>query len=190
MPSVSQAQNRAMHAAAEGNSTLGIPKSVGQEFVSADQGSKVGALPEKADPKSKHPKRRGKRGRGRAKHVNHTPALQRLQQAHEAVSRGDITQGMHHIGHALNHLRQAARTTAPAQPQPQPPDPDGYDDMPGNDHFIQGAIKHPGALHRDLGVPQGQTIPAKKIAKAAHSENPTIARRARLAETLKKMHHK
>lgn len=55
------------------------------------------------------------------------------------------------------------------------------------DKWIQGAIKHPGALHRELGVPQGEKIPAKKIAKAAHSSNPTLAKRARLAEVLKKM---
>lgn len=54
--------------------------------------------------------------------------------------------------------------------------------------WIQGAIKHPGALHRSLGVPAGEKIPAKKLAKAAASDNPTLARRARLAQTLKKMH--
>jgi hypothetical protein len=43
-------------------------------------------------------------------------------------------------------------------------------------------------LHRELHVPQGEKIPAKKLAKAAHSENPTLAKRARLAQTLKKMH--
>jgi len=41
MPIVSQAQRGAMHAAAEGKSTLGIPKSVGQEFVAADKGGKL-----------------------------------------------------------------------------------------------------------------------------------------------------
>jgi hypothetical protein len=39
-------------------------------------------------------------------------------------------------------------------------------------------------------VPQGEKIPAKKLERAAHSDNPTLARRARLAETLKGMHHK
>lgn len=53
--------------------------------------------------------------------------------------------------------------------------------------WIKGAIKHPGALHRVLGVPQGETIPAKKVEQAAHSSDPTLARRARLAETLKKI---
>lgn len=35
MPSVSQAQHRAMQAAAHGHSALGIPKSVGAEYVEA-----------------------------------------------------------------------------------------------------------------------------------------------------------
>jgi hypothetical protein len=57
-------------------------------------------------------------------------------------------------------------------------------------NWISGAIKHPGALHRSLGVPQGEKIPAAKIAKASHSDNPTLAKRARLAQTLKKLHHR
>jgi len=56
------------------------------------------------------------------------------------------------------------------------------------DNWIKGAIKHPGALHKSLGVPEGEKIPAKKLTKAAHSDNPTLAKRARLAETLKKLH--
>ena len=36
MPSKTPKQARAMHAAASGKSTLGIPKSVGKEFVQAD----------------------------------------------------------------------------------------------------------------------------------------------------------
>lgn len=51
--------------------------------------------------------------------------------------------------------------------------------------WIQGAIKHPGALHRELGVPEGKKIPASKLAKAAHSSNPTLRKRANLAKTLK-----
>jgi hypothetical protein len=53
--------------------------------------------------------------------------------------------------------------------------------------WIQGAIKHPGKLHRELGVPEGKKIPAKKLAKAEHSKNPTIRREANLAKTLKKL---
>ena len=53
--------------------------------------------------------------------------------------------------------------------------------------WIAGAIKHPGALHRQLGVPQGKKIPAGKLAKAAKAGG-TLGRRARLAETLKSFH--
>jgi len=55
--------------------------------------------------------------------------------------------------------------------------------------WIQGAIKHPGALHKALGVPQGQKIPPSKMSKAAHSQNPLMRRRAALAKTLGKMRH-
>jgi hypothetical protein len=58
----------------------------------------------------------------------------------------------------------------------------------GGGKWIQKAIKHPGALHKQLGVPAGEKIPAKKLAKAAHSENPKLAKRARLAQTLKGLH--
>lgn len=40
MPSVSKPQHNAMEAAAHGHSTLGIPKSVGQDFATADKGLK------------------------------------------------------------------------------------------------------------------------------------------------------
>jgi hypothetical protein len=51
--------------------------------------------------------------------------------------------------------------------------------------WISGAIKHPGALHKTLGVPAGKKIPAKKLEKAEHSKNPTTRKRAALAKTLK-----
>jgi hypothetical protein len=53
--------------------------------------------------------------------------------------------------------------------------------------WIQKAIKHPGALHKELHVPAGKTIPAKTLEKASHSKNPKLAKRANLAKTLKKL---
>jgi hypothetical protein len=53
-------------------------------------------------------------------------------------------------------------------------------------NFIQGAIKKPGALRSALGVKEGKTIPAKKLAKAAKAPG-KLGQRARLAQTLKKM---
>lgn len=51
--------------------------------------------------------------------------------------------------------------------------------------WIAGAIKHPGALHKELGVKKGEKIPESKLKKAEHSKNPTLKKRAVLAETLK-----
>jgi hypothetical protein len=45
MPPKSEAQRKAMGAAASGKSTIGIPKKVGKEFISKDKGGK---LPPKA----------------------------------------------------------------------------------------------------------------------------------------------
>ena len=54
--------------------------------------------------------------------------------------------------------------------------------------FIQKAIKHPGALHRQLGVPQGKKIPAKKMAAArAGKYGAKAKRRATFARTLAKL---
>jgi hypothetical protein len=50
--------------------------------------------------------------------------------------------------------------------------------------WIKDAIKKPGALHEALGVPQGEKIPAKKLAAAAKKPG-KMGKRARLAETLK-----
>lgn len=55
--------------------------------------------------------------------------------------------------------------------------------------WIQGAIKHPGALRKSLGVKKGAKIPAGKLAAATKKKGVT-GRRARLAQTLKKMHKK
>lgn len=52
--------------------------------------------------------------------------------------------------------------------------------------WIQGAIKKPGALRKELGVKAGEKIPAKKLAKAAKAPG-KLGQRARLAQTLKGM---
>lgn len=55
------------------------------------------------------------------------------------------------------------------------------------DNFIAGAIKKPGQLHRDLHVPQGEKIPAGKLAAAKGKGR--VGERARLAETLGGLNH-
>lgn len=54
--------------------------------------------------------------------------------------------------------------------------------------WIAGAIKKPGALHKELGVPEGKKIPIKKL-KSAEKKPGKLGQRARLAETLKGFHH-
>lgn len=51
-------------------------------------------------------------------------------------------------------------------------------------NWIKGAIKHPGSLHRLLGVPEGKKIPGSKMQSALHSTNPQIKKKAILAKTL------
>lgn len=59
----------------------------------------------------------------------------------------------------------------------------------GGKKWIQKAIKKPGALHRQLGVPAGEKIPRSKIAAAA-KKGGKLGARARLAITLSKMRKK
>lgn len=54
--------------------------------------------------------------------------------------------------------------------------------------WIQNMNMKKGALHKSLNVKEGEKIPESKLKKAEHSKNPVVAKRARLAETLKKLH--
>lgn len=55
--------------------------------------------------------------------------------------------------------------------------------------FIQEAIKHPGALRKELGVSKKTgKIPVKKLTAAA-KKGGVLGKRARLAVTLKSFHH-
>jgi hypothetical protein len=51
-------------------------------------------------------------------------------------------------------------------------------------NWIKDAIKKPGALREQLGVPAGKKIPSSKLAAAAKKPG-KVGKRARLAETLK-----
>jgi hypothetical protein len=55
-------------------------------------------------------------------------------------------------------------------------------------NWISKAIKKPGALRSSLGIKSGETIPASKLASAA-KKGGKMGQRARLAQTLKKLHH-
>lgn len=49
--------------------------------------------------------------------------------------------------------------------------------------------KHKGELHRDLGVPQGEPIPAGKLKKGLHSKDPAVRKRATFAKNAKDFKH-
>lgn len=51
--------------------------------------------------------------------------------------------------------------------------------------WIQKAISHPGALHRQLDIPEGKKIPVSQL-RAAAKKKGTLGKRARLALTLRK----
>ena len=55
--------------------------------------------------------------------------------------------------------------------------------------WIQKIGMKKGALHKELGIKEREKIPAKTLAKAAKAGGKE-GKRARLAQTLKKMHKK
>ena len=55
--------------------------------------------------------------------------------------------------------------------------------------WIAGAIGKPGSLHRQLGVPQGKKIPAKKL-QVKPGDSPKLRKMKVLAQTLKKISRK
>ncbi len=57
-----------------------------------------------------------------------------------------------------------------------------------NMNWIGGAIKQPGALHKELGIPKGDKIP-KGMLKSAAKAGGKMGKRAKLALTLGKMNH-
>lgn len=134
------------------------------------------------------------------------PAVKPRAQVVSADSRGpSATDLAHHQGmvqgarlgaraatsHVLGALSRHAGPQQQAQPAPMPA-PAGQPGAPGmkrGGKFIQKAHLKKGALHQDLGVPQGQKIPEAKLKAATHSQNPTTRRRAVLAETMKGFHH-
>jgi hypothetical protein len=57
-----------------------------------------------------------------------------------------------------------------------------------SDNWIEKMHMKSGALHKDLGVSQGDKISSKKISGAMKSKDPTEKKRAVLANTLAKFH--
>jgi hypothetical protein len=56
-------------------------------------------------------------------------------------------------------------------------------------NWIAGAVGKKGALHKEMGVPEGKKIPAGRL-EAAAKKGGKLGKRARLAETLRKLNSK
>jgi len=56
-------------------------------------------------------------------------------------------------------------------------------------NWIQKAIKKPGALHKQLGIPKDKKIPLEKLKELAKKSGKT-GKRARLTITLRKLNKK
>lgn len=63
--------------------------------------------------------------------------------------------------------------------------------MPKDDPLPHAVLTHlnKGGLHRALGVPPGQKIPAEKMEQALHSKDEHVRRMALFARTLEGFHH-
>lgn len=55
--------------------------------------------------------------------------------------------------------------------------------MAKDGHWMEKAFANKGALHRELGVPEGEKIPAKKLARAGKSGDARTRKRVALART-------
>ena len=56
------------------------------------------------------------------------------------------------------------------------------------EQWMQKAFsKNPGKLHRRLGVPEGEKIPASKLSEASDSKDPSLRKEVALARTGKRL---
>lgn len=77
---------------------------------------------------------------------------------------------------AYDHLREGFQADTEARK---------FDSKKSGGRIKPGFIKKPGALRGALGAKPGEKIPAKKLEKATHSDNPTLRKRAVLAKTMR-----
>ena len=92
-------------------------------------------------------------------------------------SNSEYTHYKHPLGHEILHDHASGHVTHYALNTPRSPSTASIN------------IKHPGALHEDLGIPQGEKIPAKRLTEALHSDDPLLRKRAQFARNAKKFKH-
>jgi hypothetical protein len=173
----------------------GFSHSTGGTINRLAQGGKVGGLTEHESDLNGHSavQRSESSTQELAEHGGKTPLTSGYKHGGKVVHKHFH---VHHHGkggkiHTKSYEREAEHKAEGGHiyddTRPEPPD---YAKGGKPKHWIAGATKNKGALHRALHVPEGEKIPAKKLAKAEHSKNPTMRKRAALAETLKGMQHK
>lgn len=91
-------------------------------------------------------------------------------------------------GHSADHARDEAGRQVKKEHEDQKREEDGTFSSVEADkkHWIQDAVKKPGQLHKDLGVPEGEKIPEEKLEEAEHSDSKKVRERAQFAENVKK----
>lgn len=150
------------------------PKHPGQ-LIGAMNSSK---MTKKMDPMFKHKKRHHKFSHKMHHKISPLTGLTEgspkdMKEDAKIANRMDNMHKKHHKMHGKKHHKFSHKSHHKA----------------GKKNWIQDAIKKPGALRRSLHVKTGKNIPAGKLAAAAKKSG-KMGARARLAETLKGMHHK
>ncbi len=103
----------------------------------------------------------------------------------QPVTHGPPMAGQPGAGKGFPFLLKHQSGTVNSKRVPKAPDKKGKRQA----NWIAGAIKRPGALHRQLGVPQGKKIPKSKL-RAAAKRGGKLGKRARLAETLGRLNRR
>lgn len=106
-----------------------------------------------------------------------------------------LPKGVFHVGGGKYVSQSDLAHMAGQEKTPAKTDPQSLYDATVAGHaksaknWIAGAVKKPGALHKQMGIPEDEKIPAGKLEAAAKKPG-KLGQRARLAETFKKMDKK
>jgi len=159
---------------------FGAPPPLFAPGAAAPVAAPPGAMPPMAARRPMGLPGRGFAKGGKVRQFNSTDAAAENLPTHpgkEKIAKGGV------LRRKPKRVAEPVPTPAPESPSTPPPS-GGVPMLAKGGKWIKSAIKKPGALHKQLGVPQGEKIPAGKLAKAAESGG-KLGQRARLAKTLK-----
>lgn len=115
--------------------------------------------------------------------------LERDEKVHKGLARAhkkedklhEKEEKLHHMSEKAEHKVKKAKKKVASK--------HGSKKKVAKKNFIAGAIKHPGALRKELHVKKDKKIPAAKLKKAVHAKGKE-GQRARFALTLAKLRKK